>query len=130
MRVPLSARMRLHFAERELRIQRNSNPAGADDGQEPVEAVVIVRAIDRNRFSGSQADGTAKEAVDLADCRVQIGKLEVSSGAHRDFGIALAPKQFVYQIGDGNASIASEPNLATETHCAGTSLRPQSLATQ
>ena len=58
-----------HFAERELRVQRNGDAAGADDGQEPVKAVAVVGAIDRDRLAGAQADGAAKKGIDRADCR-------------------------------------------------------------
>jgi hypothetical protein len=66
-----------HLTERKLRIERDCDAAGADDGQEPVEAIAVVGAIDGNRLSaGAQADGMAQESVDPADCRMQVRKIK------------------------------------------------------
>ena len=119
-----------HLGERELRIQRNGNSASADDGQEPVEAVAIVGAINGNRLARLQADGTAQEGIDPANCRVQLRKMERAGLADRNHGISLPSQQFVHQVGDRDATVSRELNAAEEIHSAGTSLRPQSLATQ
>ncbi len=92
-----------HFGQRELRIQRNRDAAGADDGQKPVEAALIVGAIDGDRLPRAQTHTAAQEGIDRADDRVQFGEMEGPVLVDRNLAIALPPQQFVHQVGDGDA---------------------------
>ena len=61
-----------HLGERELRIQRNRDAAGADDGQKPVEAFAVVGAINGDRLARAQRDRLAQKRIDarrLSACR-------------------------------------------------------------
>ena len=82
-----------HLTERKLRIERDCNTAGANDAEEPVEAIAVVRAINGNRLSGAQADGMAQESVDPANCRMQVRKIKWPIFADCDLAISLpAPR--------------------------------------
>ncbi len=62
------------LGEGELRVQRDRDAAGADDGQEPVEAISIVAAVDGDGLARAQGDGTAKKCILGADIGMQFGE--------------------------------------------------------
>ena len=119
-----------HFGEGELRVQRNRNASGADDGEEPMKALPVVAAIDGDGLARPQTDAVTQKGIHSADFGVQFRETKGPVLADGDFAIPLATNQLVHKIGNRDAAVARESVAVQKAHSAATGLRPHSLATQ
>ena len=88
--VPLLARMRRTSDSESMRVQRNRDASGADDGQKPMKAVPVVAAIHGNGLAGAQRDCSAEKCINAADIRVQFGQMIRPVVLDADFAITVA----------------------------------------
>ena len=118
------------LGEREHGVERDGDAAGADDGEEPMEVLGVVGAIDGDGLAGLEVDRAAKKRVEAADLGVQFGQTKRPALLDGNFAISVSAEQLVDQVGHGDVAIAGETIGPEKTHWTGTGLRPHSLATQ
>ena len=62
------------LGEREHGVERNGDAAGADNGEKPMEALRLLRAIDGDGLARLELDGATEKRIHAADFGVQLGE--------------------------------------------------------